>query len=89
MRTVPGQAICTTSSRFWNSVEFPYGWLQIFVAIRRLKRAREIPTEKKEDIRSALRHRLGFSPIENQAGERVGAVNRFRLTSHRPATPIV
>ena len=56
---------------------------------KKIKESKRLPTEKKKDIQSALRHRLGFLPIENQAGERVGAVNRFRLTSHRPATPIV
>ena len=56
---------------------------------KKIKESKRLPTEKKKDIQSALRHRLRFSPIENQAGERVGAVNRFRLTSHRPATPIV
>ena len=35
--TVPGQAISSTSFHFWNSVGFPYGWFQRFVAIRRLK----------------------------------------------------
>ena len=32
-KTVRGQAICITSFLFWNSVGFPYGWIQIFVAI--------------------------------------------------------
>ena len=37
VRMVLGQAICTASPHSWNSVEFPYGWLHIFVPIRRLK----------------------------------------------------
>lgn len=59
-RTVLGQVICTTLHRSWNSVEFPYGWLQIFVPIRRLKRSRDYQQKRRIHRKSALPRQPNF-----------------------------
>ena len=59
--------------RSWNSVEFPYGWLQIFVPIRRLnteqrKITERLPIVKQEieDLKAAATNVERFVDIANK-----------------------
>ena len=54
---------------------------------KKIKKSKKLPTEKKNIQRVCVATAARFSPIENQAGERVGVVNHFRLISRPPATP--
>ena len=54
---------------------------------KKIKVSKKLPTEKKNIQRVCVATAARFSPIENQAGERVGVVNHFRLISRPPATP--
>ena len=53
----------------------------------KIKESKRLSTEKKNIQRVCVATAAQFSPIENQAGERVGVVNHIRLIARPPATP--
>ena len=54
---------------------------------KKIKERKRLPAEKKNIQKVCIAAAARFSPIENQAGERVGVVNHFRLIARPPATP--
>lgn len=54
---------------------------------KKIKKSKKLPTEKKNIQRVCVATAARFSPVENQAGERVGVVNHLRLIARPPATP--